>query len=107
MTMTNIAQPTAAVAVESRIPRALISRPMPMIAMIAGTQRAKRLSCSAVETLVSIGSKTSRKVGLKATSVSEAVSELSATGRFMIQLLIAVPITASGLRAASGPQPRS
>ncbi len=54
-----------------------------------------------------VGSNTSRKVGAKATSVIEDVMAVSDTGRLSIQLLTAVPTTASGLRAASGPQPRS
>ena len=40
-------------------------------------------------------------------SVTEEVSADSDSGRLMIQSLSAVPITASGFRAASGPQPRS
>ena len=104
---TNMAQATPAAAVARDIPRALIRMPIPRSARIAGTQRANRLSCRAAETRRSIGSKTSRKVGLKATSVREAVSEAKVIGRFITQLLIAVPITASGFRAASGPQPRS
>ena len=46
-------------------------------------------------------------VGRNATSVSDAVSADRPTGRFITQFPTEVPITASGSRAASGPQPRS
>ena len=44
---------------------------MPSSAMTAGTQVANRLSCSAVEIRAIAGSKTFRKVGSNATSVTE------------------------------------
>ena len=72
-----------------------------------GIQDANRFSCSAVETRSTTGSKESRKVGWKATSVNDPVNAVNAIGASMIQLLTAVPMTASGLRIASGPQPRS
>src|SRR5690606_9228408 len=45
--------------------------------------------------------------GAKATLVTDPVNAVKAIGNCMIQLLIVEPMTASGCRIASGPQPRS
>ncbi len=107
MSTTSIAHPIAAAVVASAERRALSRIAMPSSAMTAGTQVANRLRCREAEIRSTAGSNTSRKVGSNATSVIEVVSAEIDTGMLISQLLIAVPITASGLRAASGPQPRS
>ena len=101
------AQPMAAAVEASALRRAMKMIDNPSSASTAGIQVANRFSCRAVETRSTVGLKVSRNVGLKATSVREPVSAVSASGACMIQLLTEVPMTASGFLIASGPQPRS
>src|SRR4051794_26935550 len=104
---TSSAQPMEAAVVARADLRAVNRIAMPRRAMITGTHEANRLSWSADETRSIIGSNTRRKVGCSAARVIDEVSAEKAMGTIMIQLAIAVPITASGWRARSGPHPRS
>src|SRR5664279_1989352 len=107
MSTTIRAQPIEAAVVASADLRAVTRIANPKIASTAGNQAANRLRWRAREICVIAGSKTPRNVGWNATEVSDVVSAENATGMLMIQLLTAVPITASGWFATSGPQPRS
>ena len=91
------AQPIAAAVVANAERRALNRISRPNSAITAGTQDANRLSCSEDDTRSMTGSNTSRNVGSNATWVNDPVSAVNAIGTCMIQLLTAVPMTASGL----------
>ena len=105
--ITNRAQAMAAAVEANALRRAMKMIEAPRMVRTIGIQDSNRFSCRPVETRSTTGSKESRKVGWKATSVKDPVSAVNAMGASMIQLLTAVPMTASGLRMASGPQPRS
>src|SRR4051794_17299594 len=94
--MTINAHPIAAAVVARALRRARSRITIPSRAITAGTQVANRLRCSELETCAIAGSKMFRKVGLNATAVIEEVSAAIEIGMLLIQLLNAVPITASG-----------
>jgi hypothetical protein len=101
------AQPTAAAEVASEALRALKMINTPIAAMTNGIHEANRFWWRAVETSSTAPSNPPRKSGANATCVTEPVRAVRAIGSCTSQLLIAVPMTASGCRIASGPQPRS
>ena len=90
------AQPIAAADVAMEARRALKMIMTPSNARTAGIQETKRLSWSEVDTRATAESNPERNVGLKACWVSDPVSAVSAIGSCISQLLIALPMTASG-----------
>src|SRR5262245_51243340 len=92
-TSTTSAQPTAA-AVDDRLARRARTRTStPTRTRSTGTHGENSRWYSVPETLAIIGSNASRNVGWNAAPVTELVSAANETGRFISQLLIAVPIT--------------
>ncbi len=106
-TRTRSAQPTAAAVVDSEACRERHTSSNPSPASTTGTHCRKSASCSVATTCVMSGSNVPRNVGSNAVLTRACVAAAAVFGTSITQFATVVPTTASGFRAASGPQPRS